>query len=586
MSFTSIITCSDCGRIIESHHDALYYNDDYICRDCFDQSYTLCAGCGEIVHMDNTTYVEGGYWCDGCRDRRFRECEHCGEWIRRYNSCTVNVADGDTEEWCSECAINYSTYCNECGERFSDADFNMEVLDGYNLCESCYEEKLAASDINRWKAPRGVQRYGYKPIACFCPAPDNSEIFYGYELEMESHGKDRDDAADFINDRTRYTYCKHDGSLDEGLEVVSHPATLEYHTGKKEVYREIFEQLADQGWRSHVDGTCGLHVHISKGPVLNQNRYAIANLLLFFDYHWNRLVNFSRRKESQLERWAQRYHTGHIPYNRITDDASNTGEYDRYMAINLHNDHTIEIRMFRGTLNVDTFIATLQLVDVLVRKAIELGCDFEAAKSINWNDLVKSDYEELNAYLKKRGLYDINGEPIEDVEEYIPDVEEVISEDTGLSYGEFRVGDRVVFTYAPEGGYSFWFRDNYTAPMHGTIVTTHESISGHVYGVAFDDHSICTHTLNGYLNRNYGQWVRARDIQHEEITPDCIGRRVRFNPTALAIPTSRTTGVIRAEEWGDYGIEIEGFIGHNCNGAITGNNGWWIPGRELVLIED
>ncbi len=38
---------------------------------------------------------------------------------------------------------------------------------------------------------------------------------------------------EFLNIGNRineHIYCKHDGSLDEGFEIVSHPATLEYHT--------------------------------------------------------------------------------------------------------------------------------------------------------------------------------------------------------------------------------------------------------------------------------------------------------------------------------------------------------------------
>ena len=35
----------------------------------------------------------------------------------------------------------------------------------------------------------------------------------------------------------------------------------------------------------------------------------------------------------------------------------------RYVAVNLENYNTIEFRIFRGTLNYKTFIATLQLID-------------------------------------------------------------------------------------------------------------------------------------------------------------------------------------------------------------------------------
>ena len=74
------------------------------------------------------------------------------------------------------------------------------------------------------------------------------------------------------------------------------------------------------------------------------------------------------------------------------------------MAVNLANENTVEIRIFRGTLNIRTFFATLQLVKTLVERAIEIGYDAQRANEITWAELVKSNYTELNEYLKIRGL--------------------------------------------------------------------------------------------------------------------------------------------------------------------------------------
>ena len=87
----------------------------------------------------------------------------------------------------------------------------------------------------------------------------------------------------------------------------------------------------------------------------------------------------------------------------------------RYVAINLCNYHTIEFRLFRGTLKYNTLIATLQLVNRICELAVSMT-DNEIAK-LSWSEFVSSITEmELIQYLKERSLY-IN-EKVEETEEF------------------------------------------------------------------------------------------------------------------------------------------------------------------------
>ena len=88
------------------------------------------------------------------------------------------------------------------------------------------------------------------------------------------------------------------------------------------------------------------------------------------------------------------------------------------MALNLTNFHTIEFRLFRGTLRYETFIATLQLVDEICRTAVQMyDRDME---NLSWSEFVqridKEKKPELIAYLKSRRLY-VN-ETTTETEEY------------------------------------------------------------------------------------------------------------------------------------------------------------------------
>lgn len=172
------------------------------------------------------------------------------------------------------------------------------------------------------------------------------------------------------------TYCKKDCSLNKGgdysgIEIASHPATLAWYEERKGQFDSCFDMLKEGGWLSHDAGTCGLHVHISLHALEEANPWAVNNMLYLVDRFWDKLVKFSRRTEYQLNRWARRYSIARGTYEEIKNMAKR--ECDRYMAVNLQNEHTVEIRMFRGTLNTESFFATLQLIDTMVKRCIEMN---------------------------------------------------------------------------------------------------------------------------------------------------------------------------------------------------------------------
>ena len=150
----------------------------------------------------------------------------------------------------------------------------------------------------------------------------------------------------------------------------------------------------------------------------NNNLYIVKGsnpmcLLHFVEHHWNELLKFSRRSEYSMNRWAARYGYEHTP-KAIMDKAKKGGN-GRYAAVNLCNYHTVEFRLFRGTLKYNTFIATIQLVNRICDAAM-YNTDESIAK-LSWSDFVADITEpELIQYLKERNLY-IN-DRVEKTEEY------------------------------------------------------------------------------------------------------------------------------------------------------------------------
>ena len=200
-------------------------------------------------------------------------------------------------------------------------------------------------------------------------------------------------------------YCKHDGSLDEGFEIVTHPMALEFHQ-KEMPWEAVMREAVTMGYRSHQCGTCGLHVHVSRaafGSTHREQEAGIARVLYFFEKHWEELLKFSRRTPRQLERWAARYGLKDHPMD-ILDHAKKGYGGGRYSCVNLKNSDTIEFRMFRGTLKYNTLLATLQLVDRVCDVAIYLSDD--ELKALSWTSFVSGcQAPELVQYLKERRLY-------------------------------------------------------------------------------------------------------------------------------------------------------------------------------------
>ena len=88
-----------------------------------------------------------------------------------------------------------------------------------------------------------------------------------------------------------------------------------------------------------------------------------------------------------------------IPTESYIHRTNKTGNHDyHYYAVNLTNENTIEFRMFRGTLKVDTFLATLQFVN---------NCII-AAKTKSAEEIQQMKFEELitgrtlTSYWRKR----------------------------------------------------------------------------------------------------------------------------------------------------------------------------------------
>ena len=365
----------------------------------------LCAVCGEEHDIDDMTCTaEGDYVCEDCRDENYAFCENCEEWTRIEYTSTVHALHGwrtVAETWCHGCVDDYAAECDDCGELWREDDMRHDDWDT-NVCESCYDDRWrtcyecgallrdgdAYSDDDEdefycatcWR-DRGmdaIRNYGYKPSPIFAArARENGEnaLKFGIELEVDNGDDAYGTAREVTEAAQGRIYCKRDGSLDSGFEIVTHPATLAYHLYDFR-WANIMRICKQGGFKSHDTETCGLHIHVGRmemGGTWEERDAVSGKLVLLASALRDDLTKFSRRKADNLDRWAKFPHiepTIGMSEQGLINSAIDAVRYDRYQAVNLRNDSTVEFRIFRGTLKRDTLAASLQLVSNLCKYAM------------------------------------------------------------------------------------------------------------------------------------------------------------------------------------------------------------------------
>ena len=384
-----IMTCAECGYVIEEHEDYYEFDDKIFCEDCNEELLEECADCGCRHYRDEMHWIEGydHYVCDSCYDD-YVECANCGELVR--SNDTYSSADGDICSCCAE--YNYS-FCDECGSRCHNDYLRYDEEEDAYYCDECYDSAVESRAIHNYHNSHS------KKTIFFGGQDNGEELFEGIELEIDD-GDDREDTAREMKScmPDNFITMEYDGSLDCGFENITQPATLEYHLSIRDKYEDMFQVAKENGFRSHNTSTCGYHIHFNRSFFGNKQDENIAKLLYLVEKFWDELVKFSRRNYNNLERWAKKY-------DETPEEVVNKMKHynlDRYHAINLTNTHTIEFRMFRGTLKSETFFATLQLVDTIVRYVKDhTNNDIQ---SLQFTDLLVTD--ELKTYwerVKNRG---------------------------------------------------------------------------------------------------------------------------------------------------------------------------------------
>lgn len=317
-----------------------------------------CAGCKKkftsaqvYLIPANHDHYHYAQLCHKCReDATFiRECGWCDQPFIVANESYFDPDDGHLI--CSGCS-GALHICHRCG-RFSENE----------NCTNC--------DVDR-----GLYRYNYKPRFTFYSSDkevrDYRTLFTGIELEMgTTTGALVHDAAAVVN-REEGMYAVHDGSitrqgiLTTGVELITMPFTRHYW------YETLREQLdttlqvlkSKHDMQAYKHQTCGMHIHLSRSSFTQARLYKFLYLLIK-NSSWACEVG-QRKEDDWMERYCSFSKEGKTrtaiiakargaDIHQLFDPEDGRVRYDphdKYVAINTNGSRSVEIRIFKGTLNM------------------------------------------------------------------------------------------------------------------------------------------------------------------------------------------------------------------------------------------
>jgi hypothetical protein len=394
--FAEFGICDDCDSIItESDNNYITDNNSTICESCYRDDYFTCERCGDIYAIGDSVEIHdlGEYWCESCADNSAYRCPDCGEYNRRRSI-------GDC---CDSCGENYVS-CYHCGDAVHIDNAETDD-DGDSYCSSCASDHIVRhTALRTYHDNPTIKRHGIM-------APRT--LTFGIEQETE-FGQDKEEFAEWLaenlgDDETNF-WCSEDGSLDgrTGVEIIHQPRTMDSWLEYVPTLEAIKKQCQATGRKSHDAENCGLHVHVGRNEICNivadngSVQDAYRRMIYLLERFQPQIFRFTRRTQETIDAYAKFYSR----YHEVTVAHPNDCGRDspRKVALNLTKSNTIEFRIFRGTMQPETVLASIQLCEAIVLSACELTND--DCLTLSWDSLLTyCNRAEILAYAEKRKLY-------------------------------------------------------------------------------------------------------------------------------------------------------------------------------------
>lgn len=362
------------------------------------ESVKPCAKTGFYYDKEYMVYTGGKYYLF-----EIMVSTHWG-YVERENCVmsTYTDADGYTYDFFPARLLENAIHCPVCGNYVHPNWY----LEEEQMCKNCELHKY--DDV--------IESYGssheHNNHPKFFGEYKGEFAGLGFELEVETSHDNRMyegkvaynliPSCSFEPNELRYA---HDGSLNNGFEIISEPHTVKDFWSKTDKWCEMLDYLKRNHYTSHNSGRCGLHIHVSRamfGKTKEQQNKAIAKILAFYHDNFEELQTISRRTDLEYcgeNYWEYSNPSGYkknVPnkYRRwkTSVDEHTDGVYNHYCAINNSNKNTVEFRLGRGTINSLSFLAWIDLTLTLVKNSRRISYEkLDSNDRVSWLAGIKKE---------------------------------------------------------------------------------------------------------------------------------------------------------------------------------------------------
>jgi hypothetical protein len=351
--------CEYCGRKHKVLRKTL--SEGSVCLSCSKSNYIECSICGKYAPGDKIRlrYVTGSQhpvaYCLGCYQDNFFDCLACGESLplakklmRKatflHDTTMVSIQPSDIKGLCLSCFEKLKD-CMGCGATTITSVSHDRLI----LCQQC------ASDYSSMKEYR--YRPAIRPKCDGSPVRDDT-LMCGFELEVEQ-GQDVPRSPLLAITRAvgpGVFYYKRDGSLRNGVEIVSHPFTEEwYKANRVSTLGKLLDKL--DGCNFEALKTCGLHLHLTKRAFTVGHLYKFLRVLYSPGITRSFWIALSRRGGTSS--YATFYDDDASGIPSFAKFKKNVSD-QRYSAFNCCGTHTGELRIFASTIDKQEFFAAIE----------------------------------------------------------------------------------------------------------------------------------------------------------------------------------------------------------------------------------
>jgi hypothetical protein len=354
-------------------------NDDEVIQE----EVFNCFGCGDVVSIDCGDYSycddNNRYYCDVCFSETHQYCQWCENYVLDSNAVYSRSRDEYMHDYCRDEA--------------EDEGCDSSLINAWNFRPPLVFHTIRNGESHTSTVPVDPYYMGFElevevgEVAGSDPRASNRHVTCSGMTAMAEMAQIGLGGRGFL---------KEDGSISYGFEIVTHPHTLEaYHA----MSWEWLEQMRLAGVRAWQRKNCGLHVHISTSAFQSAAHFGRFWYLLRHEYdQWAKLAG----RHSTYAKWDSytddnalaarayqiknpdiaknappepEYRHGQPPAeiermqfernlffkyhpNKLAKKASMNS--DRYVAINIQNSATVELRFWRPSMRHGTVLAALE----------------------------------------------------------------------------------------------------------------------------------------------------------------------------------------------------------------------------------